>query len=377
MTRPPVRVLLATGAAFLGGFAADALLSPAVHPRPVHAADTLPPAPDAAPVEAGLDRFDTVVAKVGPAVVTVDAVRTGLPMGPKGKPTEESGSGVLVKLPGRSGTFAFTNNHVVGGAPASEVTVTLADGRVFRPDQVWTDPASDIAVLRLTAPDLPTLAFGDSDRAKVGQWVLAFGSPFGLQQTVTHGIVSARNRGQISLGDTIRIKEFIQTDAPINPGNSGGPLVNLASEVVGINTAIATNNGANSGISFAIPANLARRIAKELLDNDGVVPRGYLGLQLAQTLEPATALKLGLTRAWGALVENVHPDGPAARSGLAAGDVIIKLDAVDIRDENHLINLVSSLPAQQAVTLTVWRARKAQPVAVTIGDWNRAVAARR
>ena len=282
MTRPSARALAVTGAAFLGGFAADALLSPA-RPRTVLAADALPPAPDAVAPEARLDQFDAVVAKVGPAVVTVDAVRTGLPAGPKGKPTEESGSGVLVKLPGRSGTYAFTNNHVVGGAPASEVAVTLADGRVFRPDQVWTDPMSDVAVLKLSAPDLPTLTFGDSDRARVGQWVLAFGSPFGLQQTVTHGIVSARNRGQISLGDTIRIKEFIQTDAPINPGNSGGPLVNLSGEVVGINTAIATNNGANSGISFAIPANLARRIAKELLDT-GAVHRGYLGAQLAPTL---------------------------------------------------------------------------------------------
>ena len=146
--------------------------------------------------------------------------------------------------------------------------------------------------MKLEADDLPTLAFADSDRARQGQWVLAFGSPFGLQQTVTHGIISARNRGQISLGNTIRIKEFLQTDAPINPGNSGGPLVDLSGRVVGINTAIATSNGANSGISFSIPANLAQRIARELLSG-GIVNRAFLGLQLAPNLEAATALKLG------------------------------------------------------------------------------------
>ena len=366
--------LAAVGAAFAGGFTACFTLDAGRNPV---AAEGLAPLPAAPAAEYGLDRLDALVRLVGPAVVTVDAVKAaaGTTAAGKGKPTEDSGSGALVKLPGLTGVYVLTNNHVVGGAKPAEVTATLADGRIVQPDLVVADPESDVAVLRLPAGDLPTLELADSDRVKVGQWVLAFGSPFGLHQTVTHGIISARNRGQISLGNTIRIKEFLQTDAPINPGNSGGPLVDLTGKVVGINTAIATNNGANSGISFSIPANLAGRIARELLEK-GVVSRGFLGLQLAATLEPAAALKLGLTRVTGALVEGVHPAGPAADAGLTVGDVILKLDAVEIRDENHLINLVSALPANQRVTLTVWRGRQPAAVAVVIGDWNQANARR-
>ncbi len=380
MARRILGITGVVGGAFAGGFAATTLSDAGFRPLVAQTALPLPAAPAGVAPEHGLDRFDTLVRQVSPAVVSVDAVRPPQPetAGASAKPraTEESGSGVLVRLTGVKGVYAFTNNHVTGGAKAADVAVTLSDGRILRPDQVWADPESDIAILKLPVDDLPTLELADSDRVKVGQWVLAFGSPFGLHQTVTHGIISARNRGQISLGNTIRIKEFLQTDAPINPGNSGGPLVDLSGHVVGINTAIATNNGANSGISFSIPANLVQRIARELLEK-GTVTRGYLGMQLAPTLEPAAALRLGLTRAWGAMVEGVHPGGPAATAGLAAGDVVLKLDALDIRDENHLINLISALPAQQKVTLTVWRDRKPRPVEVTIGDWAQAVAGRR
>src|SRR5207237_1741361 len=139
---------------------------------------------------------------------------------------------------------------------------------------------------------LPTAVLGDSDGLHVGQWVLAFGSPFGLNQTVTHGIISAKERGQVSLGSTIRIKEFLQTDAAINPGSSGGPLVNLDGEVIGINTAIASHNGSNSGVAFSIPVNLVKRVVQQLLDH-GAVVRGYLGMRLAQGFEPADARKAG------------------------------------------------------------------------------------
>ena len=348
------------------------------------AADPLPPAPVAEGAACSVDQFAQVVERAGPSVVTVDAVRPPLPASitqaaaPPGrsKPQEESGSGVLVKLPGQAGVFAVTNHHVVGAARPSDVTITLSDGRILRPERVLADPESDIAILQLADANLPTLPFADSDRAKVGQWVLAFGSPFGLQQTVTHGIISARDRGQISLGNTIRIKEFLQSDTPINPGNSGGPMVDLSGRVLGINTAIATNNGVNSGISFSIPANLVIRVGRELLEK-GSVSRGYLGLQLAPALEAANALRLGLTRVSGALVEAVHPDGPAQVAGLRPGDVILKLNSVEIRDENHLINLVSALPGQRNVTLTVWRAKQAVSVPVTIGDWAAMVAGRR
>src|SRR5262249_45822851 len=152
---------------------------------------------------------------------------------------------------------------------------------------------------------------GDSDAARVGQWVLAFGSPFGLNQTVTHGIISARERGQVSLGSTIRIKDFLQTDAAINPGSSGGPLVHLEDEVIGVNTAIASSSGVSSGVAFSIPINLVKRVTRQLLER-GSVARGYLGMQLAASFEPADALRLGLDRVQGAWVEAVFPDTPAA-----------------------------------------------------------------
>jgi S1-C subfamily serine protease len=212
---------------------------------------------------------------------------------------------------------------------------------------------------------------GDSDRARVGQWVLAFGSPFGLNQTVTHGILSARERGQISLGNTIRIKDFLQTDAAINPGSSGGPLVDLRGEVIGINTAIASQSGSSSGVSFSIPINMARRVAKELLEK-GAVARGYLGMQLAQAFEPADALRLGLDRVRGAWVERVYADTPAAAAGLRSNDVVLQVETVAIRNENHLINLVSALPPGQRIRLQVWRARATVALEAVVGDWTKA-----
>src|SRR5262249_31474813 len=159
---------------------------------------------------------------------------------------------------------------------------------------------SDVALLGLEGVNnLPTVPLGDSDKMKVGHWVLAVGSPFGLNQSVTHGIISARERGQVSPGSTIRIKEFLQTDAAINPGSSGGALVNMNGELIGINTAIASHSGSNSGVAFSIPVNLIKRVTKQLLEK-GSVSRGYLGMQLAQSFEPADALKLGLERVHGA-----------------------------------------------------------------------------
>src|SRR5262249_17960012 len=192
------------------------------------------------------------------------------------------------------------------------------------------------------------------DHTRVGQWVLAIGSPFGLNQTVTHGIISARERGQVSLGSTIRIKDFLQTDAAINPGSSGGPLVNLEGEVIGINTAIASHSGSNSGVAFSIPINLVKRVMHQLVEK-GTVSRGYLGMQLAQAFEVADALRLGLDRAQGALVESVYPDTPAAAAGLRSNDVILQVDGVVIRNENHLINLIAAMPVGQRVRLQVWR----------------------
>lgn len=361
-------VLLIGGSVF-GGAVGGVLLQPFASTTAQNA--PLPAAPAAEPV-LPTDQFAAVVASFSASVVSVDAVKpqqasTTTPA--KNKPLEESGSGVLVEFDGVKGVFAVTNNHVVSGAKEAEITVTLFDGRILRPTKVWTDPESDIALLQVDAPDLKPAPLADSDRARRGQWVLAFGSPFGLNQTVTHGIISARDRGQISLGNTIRIKEFLQTDAAINPGSSGGPLVDLEGRVIGINTAIASNNGNNSGVAFAIPINMVKRVGRELLSK-GTISRGYLGVQLSPTLEPAEALRLGLAKVRGALVDGVHPNSPAADAGLKQGDVILKLETVELRDENHLINLISNLPPNQKVRLGVWRDRRLQALDVTIGAWT-------
>ena len=355
---------------FLGAMAGGASISLFSHPtQPVGAEPSPLPAAPANFVPAN-DTFDSIVARLAPSVVAIDAVKSQVAStANKGKPQEESGSGVLLQFDGYKGIIAVTNNHVISGAKAEEITVTLNDGRILRPARVWSDPESDVAMLALDATNLRPATMGDSDRVRVGQWVLAFGSPFGLSQTVTHGIISAKDRGQISLGNTIRIKEFLQTDAAINPGSSGGPLVATDGHVIGINTAIASNNGNNSGVAFSIPINLVKRIGKELLAK-GVIHRGYLGVQLAPTLEPSEALRLGLDRVRGALVDGVHPNSPAATAGLKLSDVILKMETVELRDENHLINLISNLPPAHRVRLGVWRERQMRTIEVVIGDWS-------
>jgi len=366
-------IVLCGACAFAGAFAATAFLQQTgtVSAEPGNPAP--PPTATSGVIQQLSARFETVIRLTAPTVVAIEAVKPPKPdsTGKTAKPTEEAGSGVLVQWEWVRGTLVITNNHVVGGARTENITVHLADNRLFHPVQVWTDPESDVAVLRLDVDNLPTAVLADSDRARVGQWVLAFGSPFGLNQTVTHGIISARERGQVSLGSTIRIKDFLQTDAAINPGSSGGPLVNLDGEVVGINTAIASQTGNNSGVAFSIPANMVKRVARQLIEK-GAVSRGYLGVQLAGQLDPVDALKLGLEKAQGALVESIYPDTPAAAAGLKPSDVILQVDDVAIRNENHFINLISSLPAGQKVQLRVWRNRKAQQVDAVVGDWAQA-----
>lgn len=356
--------------AFLGGLVAQVWLAnpgtASAQPGP-----PLPPVPDLLGADKpapAADRFQAITKQFSPSVVAVDAVKPPAPGSKTNQPEEESGSGVILKFPGTSGVVVVTNYHVVGAATAGKVYVTLSDGRIVQPARIWTDPESDIALLNIEDDTLPAAVLADSDRVKRGQWVLAFGSPFGLNQTVTHGIISATNRGQISLGSTIRIKEFLQTDAAINPGSSGGPLVDLDGKVVGINTAIASKSGSSSGVSFSIPANMVKRIAAQLIEK-GSVTRGYLGVQLATALEPAEALRLGLTRVSGALVEIVHPGTPASAAGLRVGDVILQIEDVNVRDENHLINTVCALPPGQKVKLTVWRDKKAVALDVTVGEY--------
>jgi serine protease Do len=364
-------VMLVCSCAFLGGVAA-VMLSTHLQPPALAQAGTATSLPS--PLSDVLklsDRFEVVAQRIAPAVVYVEASKPAKPANGKTTSVEESGSGVLIRLAGHNQIFALTNNHVIAGAKPEQITLNLADGRLLHPGRIWADPESDVALLRMDgAANLATALMGDSDNVHVGQWVLAFGSPFGLNQTVTHGIISARERGQVSLGSTIRIKDFLQSDAAINPGSSGGPLVNLNGEVIGINTAIASHSGSNSGVAFSIPINLVKRVVAQLLEK-GTVTRGYLGMQLAQAFEPGDALKLGMDRVQGAWVETVYAGTPAAAAGLRANDVIVQVDSQSIRNENHLINLISTLPAGQKVRLEIWRERKMLTLEAVVGDWSR------
>jgi serine protease Do len=353
------------GCAFLGGLVGALLVVRGLGPAWAQPPSQPPAARD--DISKLGERFELVARKVSPTVVSIEAIKP--PQPDRKKAVEESGSGVLIRLNGQRGTFVLTNNHVIRDAPLAKITVNLADTRLFKPVKMWTDPESDIALLQLDAEDLPTATLGDSDPVRVGQWVLAFGSPFGLNQTVTHGIISARERGQISLGATIRIKDFLQTDAAINPGSSGGPLVNLDGEVIGLNTAIASHSGNNSGVSFSIPINLVKKIVRELLSK-GSVSRGYLGMHLATTFEATDAERLGLDRAVGAWVDKVYPDTPAAQAGLRPNDVVLQVDGVTIRNENHFINMVSDMPPGRKVRLQVWRERRTMDLEATVGDWS-------
>lgn len=369
MTRAAL-ILFVGCCAYLGGMSAVWMTSP--QSAQVHAQTNDATRPLDSPSRNLLPRedFAAIARKLTPSIVAIEAVKPAVKEG-KTKSVDDSGSGVLVRIPGKRGVYALTNNHVIGQAPAAQITVNLADSRILKPTRVWTDPETDIALLGLSEHEtLSAAPLGDSDRMQVGHWVLAFGSPFGLNQTVTHGIISARDRGQVSLGTTIRIKEFLQTDAAINPGSSGGPLVNLEGEVIGINTAIASPSGSNTGIAFSIPINLVKKVALELLEK-GRVTRGYLGVQLAPGFESGDVLKLGLSRAEGALVDGVHPETPAAVAGLRPKDVILELDGAMVRNENQFINRISHLPPGRKIRLKIWRDRRPMEIEATVGDWSR------
>ena len=287
----------------------------------------LPPVPRSVAVETEkpsahplADRFQAVIKQVEP----------GGRRGRRGEAAEqrpdrqgEGRRGIGLRRAGevsrrRRAWSSITNNHVVGAAEPAKVYVTLSDGRILQPSRIWADPESDIALLHLDDETLPTVELGDSDRVRRGQWVLAFGSPFGLNQTVTHGIISATERGQINLGSTIRIKEFLQTDAAINPGSSGGPLVDLDGRVVGINTAIASKSGDNSGVSFSIPGEPGeadRGAAHRERERDARLPRRAAG----EHARAGGGLRLGLSRVSGALVEIVHPERRRTPPGSGRG----------------------------------------------------------
>ncbi len=302
--------------------------------------------------------------QISPSVVHIEASHRTVLRGE----VEETGSGVIVRSTHLPGEFVVTNRHVIAGSELKEIKVTLPDGRQVNPERVWDDAASDIAVMKVPVEGLTAAAWADSDVAEIGHPVLAVGSPFGLSQSVTFGIISAKSRRSLKLGDKgVLNQDFIQTDAAINPGNSGGPLIDLNGRVVGINTAIASNSGGNEGIGFSIPSNLVSRVVDQLLEY-GKVYRAYLGVKLDPEFDITKARALKLDRARGARVMAIYPNTPAARAKLQKDDVILSFDGIDIVDENHLINVVSLSPVGKKVRLMVLRRGEKFPVQVDLSD---------
>jgi serine protease Do len=323
--------------------------------------------------------FAQVAETVGPAVVNINTVTARAGGGrtpveeffgeeffrrffgetPEREQQQRSlGSGVIVDPSG----IALTNAHVV--ERATDIEVVTADGKKHKAKLVGADRRTDVAVLRLQGSGpYPAAPLGDSDKIKVGDWVLAIGSPFGLQQTVTAGIISAKGR---SIGQGGSFDDLLQTDAAINPGNSGGPLVNMSGEVIGINSAILSRSGGNIGIGFAIPANMARRIYTELVAK-GKVTRGWLGVSI-QPLTPELAKGFGLKEPKGVLLSDVISDSPAEKAGLQAGDIIIEFDGKKVDSPGDLQKVVTNANPGKGVPLTLWRDKGSKTVEIRIGE---------
>jgi serine protease Do len=341
----------------------------------------------------GLPDFTDLVDKVGPAVVNIRTTerrsarsdanggngdmdedmleffrRFGLPIpnrpAPRGQQsapdaepqTRGQGSGFILNADG----FVMTNAHVVEGA--DEVFVTLTDNREFKAKVIGADKRSDVALVKIEATGLPTVRIGDVTRVKAGEWVIAIGSPFGLQNTVTAGIVSAKSR------DTGEFLPLIQTDVPINPGNSGGPLINMRGEVIGINSQIYSRSGGYMGISFAIPIDEASRVAEQLRVS-GRVSRGRIGVVIDQVTKDV-AESIGLGKPLGALVRSVESGGPADKAGIEAGDIITKVDARTVEKSGDLPRLIAGVKPGTKTVVQVFRRGGYRDITVTVAEFE-------
>ncbi|HYG10574.1 MAG TPA: DegQ family serine endoprotease [Pyrinomonadaceae bacterium] len=327
--------------------------------------------------------YADVVARVAPAVVTVRSERRGraaqqhpfmddpmfreffgqrMPNMPQTPRRQEGlGSGVIVTADG----YMLTNHHVVDGA--DEIKVELSDRRVLTAKVVGSDPPSDLAVLKIDASNLPVLPLGDSDKVRVGDVALAVGNPLGIGQTVTAGIISAKERTTSGVGDG-SFANFIQTDAPINRGNSGGALVNTSGELIGINSQILSPTGGSIGIGFAIPSNMAKGVMEQLV-KDGKVRRGQLGVQI-QEVTSDIAASLDLKEVRGVIIGAVTPGSAGERAGLKQGDVITAVNGTVVSDVNSLRNRIASTAPGTDVTLTVVRDGREQQMKATLGEFT-------
>ena len=363
-----IRRWLVTGALVSTGFVGGALLTGRLQSRETEDAAQRPAAPAAAPAAAqppgavGLPDFTQIAARTSPSVVNISAVQVyrqrrfvdpffgNLFGGEDAFPAQRgqsAGSGVIVGSDG----YVLTNNHVLGQGALQQVTVILSDRRERPAKLVGVDPTTDLALLKIAERNLPTVTWGDSGQLKVAEWVLAVGNPYQLGQTVTLGIVSGLNR---SYEDVSSLVDYIQTDAAINPGNSGGALINRRGELVGINTWIYSQSGGDQGIGFAIPSNVARRVAEEII-RTGEVKRGTIGeIQLA-SVTPALARDLGLTDTKGALVWNMYRTASAYRAGLRPGDVIVAVDGKPVETPREFQRALADLPIGRVMTLGILR----------------------
>ena len=327
--------------------------------------------------------FRNVADALRPSVVSISTKQTqvvpaggrrGIPPqfqdlfgGPRQREQSGMGSGVIV----RSDGYILTNNHVVEGA--DELTVELFDGRTIPGKIAGTDPQTDLAVVKIELPGLRAAPFGSSDEIKVGDWVLAIGSPFGLDQTVTAGIISGKNRVQDIIANGNGFEDFLQTDAAINPGNSGGPLVNLRGELIGINTAILSRTGASAGIGFAIPVSLAEPVLTSIIET-GEVHRGFLGAQV-DDVKPDYVTDYDLKVRTGAFFVTILEDQPADKAGLQPGDVVTKIDGRPCTGGTQLRNYVASRPPGTLVAMEVNRGGKVLQVNVSLQERTNAAMA--
>ena len=276
-------------------------------------------------------------------------------------PIRGSGSGVIVSADG----YIMTNHHVVkDAADKGTITIILDDKREYKAKFIGSDPLTDIAVVKIDAQDLPVIAFGNSDSVQVGEWVLAVGNPFSLASTVTAGIVSAIGRNIGIIGDSYGVESFIQTDAAVNPGNSGGALVNVEGRLVGINTAIATRNGGYQGYSFAVPVNIAKAVAEDLIKY-GKISRGYIGVQI-KPVDATAAKALGLSKPEGAWVQQLVKGGAAEGAGIKEGDVILSVDGRKVSAPNDLQAYIARKHAGDEVVVKIWREGRERDIRVTL-----------
>lgn len=267
----------------------------------------------------------------------------------RGQRARTVGSGILITKDG----YILTNNHVIDGAVNGGIRVVLNDKRVFRARTVGSDPTTDLAVLKIDGQELPSIVIGNSDKVNVGEWVLAIGNPFRLRSTVTAGIVSALSRDVQIINDQMRVESFIQTDAAINRGNSGGALVNTSGELIGVNTAIASQSGNYQGYGFAVPSNLASKVARDLIEY-GEVRRALLGVSIV-SVDAMRAEELDMEMIQGVEIMRVAPDGAAAKSDLRQHDVILSVNGNQVNESNELQEKIAVLRPGEIVNLRVWR----------------------